>query len=166
MFIRNWLRILKCYYYKYKVTSKCQSVGRNLKVNGLSSVFGKVSLGDNVNFNGISIRGVGECKIGNNFHSGTNCIVLTSNHNYNGTKIPYDETMIEKSVIIEDQVWIGDNVLIIGNALLGEGCIIQAGSVVTGKIPPYSIAGGNPAKVFKTRDIDLYNQLKRNKKFK
>ena len=38
-----------------------------------------------------------------------------------------------------------------------EKCLyIIAGAVVHGEIPPYAIAGGNPAKVFKYRDIELF----------
>ena len=48
---------------------------------------------------------------------------------------------------------------------IGEGAIIQGGSVVHGEIPPCAIAGGNPAKVFKYRDIEHYNKLKNEKKF-
>lgn len=31
-----------------------------------------------------------------------------------GKKIPYDETWIDKDVIIEDNVWLGNNVIILG----------------------------------------------------
>ncbi len=161
----NLYRRWKARYYTNKVSKRCKRVGTGLKVNGSSSVFGTVELGDNVNFNGMSIRGAGRCVIGNNFHSGINCAILTSNHNYQGTRIPYDGEMIKKEVIIGDQVWIGDNVLILGGAKIDEGAIIQAGSVVVGHIPPLSIAGGNPAKVFKTRDADHYYRLKEEGKF-
>lgn len=154
---RRW----KSKYYTQRVSKKCKKVGKDLKVNGPSNVFGIVELGDNVNFNGMSIRGTGRCVIGNNFHSGINCTILTSNHNYQGTRIPYDNEMINKEVVIGDQVWIGDNVLILGGAIIEEGSIIQAGSVVVGKIPTLSIAGGNPARVFKTRDAEHYNRCKR-----
>ena len=43
---------------------------------------------------------------------------------------------------------------------IGEGAIIQASAVVHGDIPPYAIAGGNPAKVFKYRDIEHFQKLK------
>lgn len=160
MSLFDFLRKLRAKHYTSKVLKKCAKVGTGLKVNGPSQVFGVVELGDNVNFNGMSIRGAGRCVIGNNFHSGINCAILTSNHNYNGTKIPYDEEMINKEVIIGDQVWIGDNVLILGGAVIEEGAIIQAGSVVVGRIPAMSIAGGNPARVFKMRDVEHYNKCK------
>lgn len=37
---------------------------------------------------------------------------------------------------------------------IGHGAIIAAESVVTGDIPDYAIAGGNPAKVIRPRYID------------
>ncbi|WP_319504959.1 acyltransferase [Bacteroides graminisolvens] len=161
----TFVQFFKALYFRYRVKRKCAVCGSNLHVNGKSVVFGVVKLGDNVNFNGMSIRGTGTCVIGNNFHSGINCSILTSNHNYHGSKIPYDENMINKTVTIEDQVWIGDNVLILGGAILREGCIIQAGSVVVGEIPAMSIAGGNPAKVFKMRNIEHYCECKKKCKF-
>nr|WP_143033346.1 DapH/DapD/GlmU-related protein [Prevotellamassilia timonensis] len=54
-------------------------------------------------------------------------------------------------VIIEDDCWIGFNVIILPGVTIGKGSIIGAGAVVTKSIPPYSVAGGVPAKVIKSR---------------
>lgn len=134
---------------------------------GGKSVFSKNTvLGYNTNFNGITINGYGFVTIGDNFHSGTECLIITSNHNYdNGKAIPYDDTHIIKNVVIEDNVWLGDRVIILGGVNIGEGAIIQAGAVITKDIPPLSIAGGNPAKVFKERNKSHYYDLKEKNKF-
>lgn len=50
----------------------------------------KTHLGNKVCFNGMSISGEGTITIGDNFHSGTGCQILTSFHNYEGEEIPYD----------------------------------------------------------------------------
>ena len=113
----------------------------------------------------MTIFGSGKVTIGNYFHSGVDCIMITSNHNYMGEKIPYDETEITKDVIIEDCVWIGSKVTILGGVTIGEGAIIQAGAVVVNNIPKYGIAGGNPAKVFKYRDAGHFESLKAAGKF-
>jgi virginiamycin A acetyltransferase len=42
-------------------------------------------------------------------------------------------------------------VTILSGVEIGDGAVIAAGSVVTGTIPPYSIAGGIPAKVIRLR---------------
>ena len=68
---------------------------------------------------------------------------------------------IVKDVVIEDNVWIGTHVIILGGAHIGEGAIIQAGSVVVGDVPALAIAGGHPAEPFKYRDEDHYYKLKR-----
>lgn len=73
--------------------------------------------------------------------------------------------MITKDVVIGDNVWLGINVIILGGVTIGEGAIIQAGAVVVKDIPPLGIAGGNPAQVFKYRDIEHYKKLKREKKY-
>lgn len=52
-------------------------------------------------------------------------------------------------VVIEDNVWIGDKCTILPCVHIGRGCIIAANSVVTKDVPPYCVAGGNPAKVLK-----------------
>lgn len=57
----------------------------------------------------------------------------------------------DQDVIIEEDVWCGANVTILKGVTIGRGCIIAAGAVVTHSIPPYSIAGGVPAKVIKKR---------------
>lgn len=74
-------------------------------------------------------------------------------------------TYIYKNVEIGDCVWLGSRVIILPGTKIGEGAIIQAGSVVHGDIPECAIVGGNPAKVFKYRDIEHYKNLKELKKF-
>ena len=51
-----------------------------------------------------------------------------------------------KPIVVEDKVFIGAGAIILKGTLIGEGAIIGAGSVVSGKIPPYEIWAGNPAK--------------------
>lgn len=162
---KNYFR-LKSIYFTYKVKKRCKKCGNRLKVNGRTRVYKNLILGENVNFNGIFIRPGGTVRIGNNFHSGFDCLIIPQYHNYdNGTKIPYDETNIYKDVTIEDNVWIGDKVIILGGVNIGEGAIVQAGSCVVSDVPKYAIVGGHPAKVFKYRDIDHYLKLKEKKAF-
>lgn len=137
-----------------------------IHIGGKTRLSPKTELGNNVSFNGMVINGIGRVVIGDNFHSGTDCLIITSIHNYNlGKKIPYDDTHIEKPVIIEDNVWFGDRVTILGKVTIGEGAIVQAGAVVVKDVPPFAIVGGNPAQIFKYRDIEHYNSLKKKNMF-
>lgn len=138
------------------------SYGTSLAVNRYSRMTKHTYIGDYCNFNGMLIQGRGEVRIGNYFHCGQKCWFITDVHNYEGSKIPYDEAIISKPIIIGDFVWLGSNVMMLGGINVGEGAIIQAGSVVVSNIPPFSIAGGHPAKVFKMRDVEHFLRLKGN----
>jgi galactoside O-acetyltransferase len=59
-------------------------------------------------------------------------------------------THVERQpVTIESKAWIGFNVIILKGVTIGEGAIVGAGSVVTKDVPPYTIVGGNPARVIR-----------------
>lgn len=157
---RVWL-LLERRLYKILVVAQVACYAEPLRVNGYSRVTANTYLGANVNMNGLRVRGRGKLTIGDNFHSGTGCLIITEVHNYNdGSALPYDETYIVKDVVIEDNVWLGSNVIILGGTWLGEGSIVQAGAVVVSDVPPCAIVGGNPARVFKHRDMEHYRQLK------
>ena len=129
-------------------------------INGYTRLNRNTSVGKNCNFNGFVVYGDGSLKIGDNFHSGSGCRFFSQVHNYEGECIPYDSTYKYKHVVIEDNVWLGADVTILGGCTVGEGAIIQACSVVVSDIPKFAIAGGNPARVFATRDVDHYLALK------
>ena len=147
-------------FYTQKIKYQCKQYELPLRVNFKSSLTPHTTLHKNTNFNGMQISGKGKVEIGDNFHSGTNCQIITQNHNYEGNKLPYDETYIYKDVIIEDNVWLGNNVIILGGITIGEGAIVQAGSVVVKSIEKYAIAGGHPCHPYKQRDIQHYQLLK------
>jgi virginiamycin A acetyltransferase len=54
-------------------------------------------------------------------------------------------------IVIGNDVWIGAQSIVLSGSKIGDGAIIGANSVVTGDIPPYSIAVGSPARVIKMR---------------
>ena len=54
-------------------------------------------------------------------------------------------------VIIGNDVWIGNNVTILSGITIGDGAVIGCNSHVVKDIEPYSIYGGNPAKLIKLR---------------
>ena len=86
--------------------------------------------------------------------------IHTANHNYEGNMLPYDENVLVKDIHIGPNVWIGADVTILPGCVIGEGAIIGACSCVTKDIPPLAIVGGNPARILKYRDSELYYQNK------
>lgn len=108
----------------------------------------------------------GGVRIGKYFHPGRGLTIFSTNHNYESNEmIPYDSKIIEKPVIIKDFVWCGANVTIVPGVTIGEGVVIGAGTVVTKNVPDYAIIGGNPHKIKKYRNKEVFLDLKRNAKY-
>lgn len=155
----NWLRTVR-------VKRNCGAFKGRIRVNGPTAVTPNTYLGDNVHFNGMVISGGGRVTIGDNFHSGSDCLLISQIHNYDqGSAVPYDGTYIYKDITIRDNVWLGSRVIVLGGVTIGEGAIIQAGSCVVNDIPPYAIAGGHPACVFGERNVEHYKRLKAEGRF-
>ena len=55
------------------------------------------------------------------------------------------------NTVIGNDVWLGYRSTILPGVTIGDGAIIGMGSVVAKDVAPYSIVGGNPAKVIKHR---------------
>lgn len=53
--------------------------------------------------------------------------------------------------VVGHDVWIGHGALILPGAELGNGVIVGAGAVVRGRVPPYAVVAGNPARVIRHR---------------
>lgn len=144
---------------------KAKSIGRNtVFILPCGKANRRTTIGDRCSIGSIDIVGKGEVRIGN-YCQIASVVMLTQNHNYLGDMIPFDHTNILKPVVVEDFVWIGQRVMILPGAHIGEGAIIQAGSVVHGEIPKCAIAGGNPAKVFAYRDVNHFEKMKMEGKF-
>lgn len=158
--IRTIIKKLRMNLFTNICKKTAKQYGKGLHINHWSKFTSKTYIGENCHFNGMKITGNGTVTIGNNFHSGGGILILTSNHNYEGKTIPYDDTTIDGDVVIGDNVWLGQNVMILQGVKIGEGSIIQAGSVVVSDIDACSIAGGHPAHVFKKRNEEHYYKLK------
>lgn len=66
-----------------------------------------------------------------------------------GRKYPF-----KGDLTIGNDVWIGYNSLLMAGITVGDGAIIASNSTVTRDVEPYSIVGGNPAKLIRKRFDD------------
>lgn len=73
--------------------------------------------------------------------------VHTSNHNWRGDMLPYDDIYVVKDVRIAKNVWIEADVSIMPGVNIGEGAVVAACSCIIKDVPPLALVGGNPAKV-------------------
>lgn len=122
----------------------------------------RIMVGNNVRIGENSyINGRGGITIGNNVKFGPQVFIWTWNHNYYAPKrLPYDDICIEGPVKIGDDVWIGAKANIVPGVTIGDGAVVAMCAVVTKDVPSCAVVGGNPAKILKYRDVEVYNKLK------
>jgi acetyltransferase-like isoleucine patch superfamily enzyme len=143
----KWLRGKLC----RRMFRQC---GRDINVErGADFVTGRtISIGDRSGI-GVDSWIRADLTIGRDVMMGPRVIIYGRDHNFDRTDIPMMDQGIGDYVpiVIEDDVWIGAAAIILKGVQIGRGSIIAAGAVVTKSIPPYSIVGGNPAKVIRYR---------------
>jgi len=131
--------------------------GRDVNITGRRHI----CLGNNVHIGtNAFIRADGGLNIGDNTIISRNLLLYTMNHNYQGSLLPFDHTIIKSPVFIGENVWIGMNVTICPGTEIGEGAVIGMGTTVFGKIPPFSIVGSSGWKELRSRNIEEYSNLK------
>ena len=91
--------------------------------------------------------------IGRDVMMAPDVIFFDANHNISDTNIPMrSQGLITKGrTIIEDDVWIGRGVFIMPGLKISKGSVVAAGTVLTKNFPKYSVIGGNPSKILKSR---------------
>lgn len=115
-----------------------------------------IKIGDNVILGDyIHITAVKSIEIGDGVLTGKFVTITDNSHGLLNNieelqQAPGSREVYSKGpVIIRKNVWIGDKVTILPGVIIGEGAIIGANAVVTKEVPPYTIVGGNPAKIIR-----------------
>lgn len=129
-------------------TIQCTGVIRKLGVG--------LTIGDNSAVGAYSFLGAqGGISIGKNVIMGPRVNFHAENHVYTSVDLPIRLQGEErKGIVVEDDCWIGAGSILLDGVRIGTGCVIAAGSVVTKSIPPFSVAGGVPARIIKSRKSD------------
>ena len=97
---------------------------------------------------GSSIVAHNHVEIGNDVWTGPNVYVSDANHGYEDRDVPPGKQFAAtRPVRIGDRAWLGTGVLVMPGATIGRHVVVGGGSVVTGDLPDYSVAVGNPARV-------------------
>ena len=58
---------------------------------------------------------------------------------------------VQKGIVLENNTWLGHGSIIMDGVTIREGSIVAAGAVVTKSFPAFSIVGGNPARLIRSR---------------
>ncbi len=145
------------------------TIGNNVTVNSsfLSNMMGlyqrsiimtrkagaKIEIGDNVGLSGVTVYARKGITIGDNTLIGGNSKIFDNDFHPLEAKARnenIEEEIAVKEVVIGKNCFIGCNAIILKGTRLGDGCVVGAGSVVSGEFPANSVIAGNPAKVIKT----------------
>ena len=127
-------------------------IGENVNIEKGAFFTPGLSIGNNSGV-GIDCELYGKISIGNDVMMGPEVVIYTTGHKHDSVDVPMRLQGNEepREVVIGNDVWIGRRAMIMPGVTIGDGCLIAAGAVVTKDIPPYTIAGGVPAKVVKKR---------------
>lgn len=114
-----------------------------------------ITIGSNCNFGDYNhITATNNITIGDGVLTGRWVTITDNSHgqtDYQSLQCPpITRNIYSKGPVkIGNNVWIGDKATILPGVTIGDGAIIGANSLVTKDIPPYCVAGGNPAIILK-----------------
>jgi acetyltransferase-like isoleucine patch superfamily enzyme len=99
---------------------------------------------------GSGVVGHQHIEIGDDVWTGHHVYVTDANHGYIDPDQPVGRQFAApRPVRIGSGSWLGHGALVLGGATIGEHVVVGAGAVVTGELPDYSVAVGNPARVIR-----------------
>lgn len=128
------------------------AIGKDATIEDFATVnngVGDVFIGDRTRI-GLGCVLIGPVRVGNDIMFAQNIVVSGLNHGYKDIHTPPSLQDVEtKQIIIEDDVWIGANAVITAGVTVGRHSVVAAGSVVTKSVPPFSVVGGNPARLLR-----------------
>ena len=118
--------------------------------NGMGDIF----IGDYTHVTS-RVKLVGPVTLGNYVTIGSGAQITGLTHNYLDVTRPIAKQGVTPNrTVVEDDVWIGGNSCINQGITIGTHSIIASGSVVTKNVPPYSVVGGNPARILRQYDFE------------
>lgn len=120
----------------------------NVRITGKLEMGSGSSIAQNCSLSGVT-AGI---YIGESVMIAPNVVIVAFNHGYENIEIPMvNQKNTEAAVIIDDNVWIASNCTIGKGVKIGKGSIIAANSFVNKDVPAYSVFGGVPANLIRTR---------------
>ena len=105
----------------------------------------KIKIGNNVFINhSLTTVALGGITIEDNVQIAPGVTMLTANHD-----IEHMNILKTAPIHIKEGAWVGARAVLLPGVTIGEHAIVGAGAVVTKDVEPYTVVGGNPAKLIK-----------------
>ncbi|GAB6038000.1 DapH/DapD/GlmU-related protein [Fundidesulfovibrio butyratiphilus] len=103
-----------------------------------------------IGVNAVLASGQGGLTLGREVLVGPGAVLVTGDHDFADPSVSAaDRAYTGRPIRVGDNVWIGAGAVVLGGADIGQGSVVAAGAVVTGRVDPYTVVGGVPAKVLK-----------------
>jgi putative colanic acid biosynthesis acetyltransferase WcaF len=99
---------------------------------------------------GAEIYNFARVRIGTNSVVSQRSYLCTATHDYTKSNFP----IYSLPITIGQSVWIAAGVFVAPGINVGEGAVVGACSVVTKDVPAWTVCGGNPCRVIKSRRLD------------
>lgn len=112
----------------------------------------EIHIGNNVGISGATIYARKSITIGDNTNIGGNAKILDNDFHpieIEARNADIKEKIGTRPVVIGKNCFIGCNALILKGTILGDGCVVGAGAVVSGKFEENCVIAGNPARIIK-----------------
>jgi len=88
--------------------------------------------------------------VGDDVFTGHHVYITDANHGYVDLEVPPSRQFApSRPVTIGDACWLGHGTVVLPGATIGRHVVVGAGSVVTGVLPDFCVAVGNPARVIR-----------------
>ena len=149
-----FINIYKLRVYLYSFLLK--KIGKNCMIGPHVSIKcpENLSLGSRVSIHrGTYINAVSGITIGNHCGISNNCTLSGGQHIHKSIEIPIkDQGLIYNPIFIADDVLIGNNSVVTAGSNIGKGSYIGALTLISGKIPEYSVVLGNPCRIISKRN--------------
>lgn len=146
--LSNWLRIVCC----KRIFMYCSPYVSNINRRVFFGKGEEVEIGD---YSSIGANCVlhPKVKIGKYVMMGPDVFMVGNNHITSDIERPmcFQGKTENQKIVIEDDCWLGARVMIMPGRRIGHGSILASGAIITKDVEPYSVMGGNPAKLIKKR---------------
>ncbi len=110
------------------------------------SIGRRVSINDNV-----YLDGYGGIEFGDDSGVAFGSALISEDHEISNPEILIKEQpKTPGKITIGKNAWIACNCTLLKGVTIGEGSVVAAGSVVTRSVPPFTLVGGNPARVIRS----------------
>lgn len=140
---------------RYALLRRITEVGVNVGVRSDVRLLcpQRLRLGNNVSIHSMSyLDATGGIAIGNDVSIAHACTILSTSHSHDDVTSPIkDQPINHRHTVIGDDCWVGARTTILAGVNIGPHSIIGAGAVVTKDVPPYTVCGGVPARVIRSR---------------